>query len=240
MASMAALRPADLKEPLTAKKASDTPDTTPAARQPAGIEKPRASLAGLLMVVSFLALGCLALSFGGKSPSWFSLRGTPTPSANPSQKGASSSPLDLRADDDIVPMTTASDLLAGDGNPRSKKMASVFAAFGNVELPGGDFKQYLASDFAWQINVVETGKTVNFASRDAAFDALNRVLGSITMPDQNYAQKTIRIDEESKVVVLAWQAKDFGSSMDINFFNDDYKLRFLETNMASCPLELCK
>merc|ERR1712032_798825 len=99
---------------------------------------------------------------------------------------------------------------------------------------------YLASDIAWDINVGDTGKQVHLVKKDAVFDALNTLLATITMPSQSISQKVIRIDEEAKVGVLAWQAKDFGPSTDIFFFDENRKLRFLETNMASCPLELCK
>lgn len=252
MTSTTSLGPAAaLHEPLTAPlKATDT-DTAPAGL--GGLQSWRsASLARMVrsmhftaLVCGILALGCLALL----SPRWR----TPAslPSTKPSHASGAASPLvdppRGGAGADTGPtrmMTPPIFLAAGDGvAPRSKnkkEMARVYTAFGKVELPGEDFKPYLADNFAWAINVVETGKRVHFATKDAAFDALNTVLAAITMPDQNYTQETIRIDEEAKVVVLAWQAKDFGSSTDINFFDENYKLRFLETNMASCPVELCK
>eukprot|EP00408_Alexandrium_pacificum_P012366 CAMPEP_0171216422 /NCGR_PEP_ID=MMETSP0790-20130122/32173_1 /TAXON_ID=2925 /ORGANISM="Alexandrium catenella, Strain OF101" /LENGTH=133 /DNA_ID=CAMNT_0011682203 /DNA_START=275 /DNA_END=676 /DNA_ORIENTATION=+ len=120
-------------------------------------------------------------------------------------------------------------------------MASTWATFSKVFVPNGDMESVVTSDCTWQLNVVQTGGAEKtFKSKTVFVDTLSKVLGALLQPDQNYAQQTLLIDEESKVVILAWQAKDYGSSTDIYFFDNDFKLRRLQTNMASCPLDLCQ
>mmetsp|Transcript_34349 Transcript_34349/g.69413 ORF Transcript_34349/g.69413 Transcript_34349/m.69413 type:complete len:186 (-) Transcript_34349:90-647(-) len=118
-------------------------------------------------------------------------------------------------------------------------MATVWDSFNAVAVPNGNFRPFLAADFEWHVHVVEADKHLVFQPQEAAAEALNEVLIAILKPEQSYAAQVLHVDESAKVVALAWQARDFGSSEDVFFFDDGYKLRFMQTNMKSCPLALC-